>query len=569
MDINPARVAYAPRPHVHTRALRQCSVRLRDAEGVDGSTPIQTQGGPLARIHPGLCYRIPSGFLDSYRRYPFQRGGIQNTEASPQSCNRSESCGGLTMLVPDFELLSFIGRGGYGDVWLARDREGRHWAVKIVYRSSFDDARPYDREYKGILRFFPISAKSESQLRVMHVGRRDEDGCFYYIMELADDASGAEVIRPDTYTPHTLRSELLQRRRIPASEVCALGWSLTNALENLHANGLVHRDIKPGNIIFVGGRPKLADVGLVTDADLTRTFAGTEGYIPPEGPGTYRADIYSLGMTLYEACTGCDRREFPALPENVAELPDHGDLLRLIRVVNRACQPDRRRRYQTTAEIRKDLERLLGGGSVSEGPLRGKTIVSVTAGGLGIVAAIGLWTSRVPNNEKVPSGSTNPLVAMVPVGGTTNEPGEPPRRVSSENPSPTSWQPTVTQNRGTNTERRRDNDSPEAPILRPRGVQVRPPAVTVINPKERIMKDAKERLDEATREWNQATAARVAAVDAVNRAKRRNVRLTAQKTAKEAEITEHRAAQMLSVRRIAYEAAQREFELFERSKLSP
>jgi serine/threonine protein kinase len=273
----------------------------------------------------------------------------------------------LPMHLPDFELLAFIGRGGYGDVWLARDAAGRHWAVKIVYRSSFDDDRPYEREYKGILRFFPVSAQSESQLRVMHVGRRDADGCFYYIMELADDASGAEQVRSDSYLPHTLRSELKCRRRIPASEVAGLAWGLTSALENLHANGLVHRDIKPGNIIFVGGRPKLADVGLVTDADLTRTYAGTEGYIPPEGPGTYRADIYSLGMTLYEACTGCDRRQFPALPENVAELPDHGELLRLIRVINRACQPDRRKRYQSAGDMRRDLERLLRGGAAETG----------------------------------------------------------------------------------------------------------------------------------------------------------------------------------------------------------
>jgi hypothetical protein len=105
----------------------------------------------------------------------------------------------------------------------ARDAAGRHWAVKIVYRSSFDDDRPYEREYKGILRFFPVSAQSESQLRVMHVGRRDADGCFYYIMELADDASGAEQVRSDSYLPHTLRSELKCRRRIPASEVAGTG----------------------------------------------------------------------------------------------------------------------------------------------------------------------------------------------------------------------------------------------------------------------------------------------------------------------------------------------------------
>lgn len=469
------------------------------------------------------------------------------------------------MDLPEYELLSFIGRGGYGDVWLARDREGRHWAVKIVYRSSFDDARPYDREYKGILRFFPISAQSESQLRVMHVGRRDEDGCFYYIMELADDASGAHEVRPDTYTPHTLRSELTQRRRIPATEVCGLGWSLTNALENLHSNGLVHRDIKPGNIIFVGGRPKLADVGLVTDADLTRTFAGTEGYIPPEGPGTYRADIYSLGMTLYEACTGCDRREFPALPENVAELPDHGDLLRLIRVVNRACQPDRRKRYQTATEFRRDLERLLRGGSVSERPSSAKVLVPIVAGGLMLVAIFGLWTSR-QSSEKVLTASTNPLVALAPPEGTNNEPEPSPRPRSSDVLEPPSAVPTVTQSPATGIETPGEPEKRQAPIVRPRAARVPPTPVKMINPKEELLKDAKKRFDDAKTAWNQATAARVIAEGKHSRL-RGNRKARALEELRGAQVAEARAKQLLDVAERDYGVKQQEYDLYTRSGL--
>ena len=64
------------------------------------------------------------------------------------------------------------------------------------------------------------------------------------------------------------------------------------------------RDIKPSNIIFVGGRPKLADIGLVTDAGDARSIVGTEGYLAPEGPGTPQADIFALGRVLYEATTG-------------------------------------------------------------------------------------------------------------------------------------------------------------------------------------------------------------------------------------------------------------------------
>ena len=58
--------------------------------------------------------------------------------------------------------------------------------------------------------------------------------------------------------------------------------------------------------------PKLADIGLVADVSEARSFVGTEGYIPPEGPGTPQADLYSLGKVLYEISTGKDRQDFPA-----------------------------------------------------------------------------------------------------------------------------------------------------------------------------------------------------------------------------------------------------------------
>ncbi len=86
---------------------------------------------------------------------------------------------------------------------------------------------------------------------------------------------------------------------------------LAEALDYLHARGLVHRDIKPSNIIFVDGAPKLADVGLVAQTGSARTFVGTEGYVPPEGPGTVQADVYSLGKCLYEMAMGKDRLAFP------------------------------------------------------------------------------------------------------------------------------------------------------------------------------------------------------------------------------------------------------------------
>src|SRR5207244_7380868 len=98
----------------------------------------------------------------------------------------------------------------------------------------------------------------------------------------------------------------------PAEQSIRPGGVLTEALEALHTHGLTHRDIKPSNIIFTEGVPKLADIGLVA-ASGQQSFVGTEGYVPPEGPGTPQADLYSLGKLLYETCTGKDRLDFPEI----------------------------------------------------------------------------------------------------------------------------------------------------------------------------------------------------------------------------------------------------------------
>ena len=148
---------------------------------------------------------------------------------------------------------------------------------------------------------------------------------FYYIMELADDCENGQHIDAEHYRPKTLKSELEQRKRLPAGECVKIGLSLTEALRALHGKLLAHRDIKPANIIFVNGAPKLADIGLVAVSGQ-RSFVGTEGYVPPEGPGTPQADIYSLGMVLYEISMGKDRLDFPAVSTSLEELPDKGRL---------------------------------------------------------------------------------------------------------------------------------------------------------------------------------------------------------------------------------------------------
>ena len=190
--------------------------------------------------------------------------------------------------VPDHELLRLIGRGSYGEVWLARNVMGVLRAVKLVRRDSFSSERPFDRELSGIQRYEPISRSVEGVVPILHVGRSPEG--FHYVMELADDASGTAAVNGsvdlDTYAPRTLRSDLVRLGRLPVAECLELGLALAAGLAHLHRHGLVHRDLKPSNLIYVNGRAKLADLGLVGRIDENRSFVGTLGYIPPEGPGS-------------------------------------------------------------------------------------------------------------------------------------------------------------------------------------------------------------------------------------------------------------------------------------------
>ncbi len=309
--------------------------------------------------------------------------------------------------IPDYELLRLIGRGSYGDVWLARAITGAFRAVKVVHRDRFPEARPYEREFDGITRFAAVSLREPSQLAVLHAGRASDGAWFYYVMELADDAESGRVVDPARYTPLTLREMFARRGKLPAVEVVALGAALARAVGSLHAAGLVHRDIKPSNVILVGGVPKLADVGLVTAAGSAQvTFVGTEGFVPPEGPGTPAADVYSLGKLLYELATGLDRTDFPRLPAGFADQADRGEFLELNEVLLHACEADPQRRYPDAASLLDDLLLIQAGKSVRRlrraerrltRALRIAVVLALFAG----VAGAGAWIERRRADEEM------------------------------------------------------------------------------------------------------------------------------------------------------------------------
>jgi formylglycine-generating enzyme required for sulfatase activity len=295
--------------------------------------------------------------------------------------------------VPNHQMVRIIGRGAYGEIWLARSLTGTWCAVKIVDRQTFQSERTFEREFDGMAKFEPISRSHNGFVDILHVGRDEAGGFFYYVMELADDHVGGTRVDPANYVPKTLKSELARRSRLLVDECLSIGLSLTDALGALHRNGLVHRDIKPANIIFVGGKPKIADIGLVASTGQL-SYVGTEGYVPPEGPGSAPADLYSLGKVLYEIAMGKDRLDFPAINSQLDELPDKERLLRLNEVVLRACANDPAERYASAEQMHDDLVRLNAGQALfSRTPRRWPWILAAFAA-LGLAGALYFFSER-------------------------------------------------------------------------------------------------------------------------------------------------------------------------------
>ena len=301
---------------------------------------------------------IPSPDDSSWRDHASTMEGSEVVVPPPGAATAQLQSFRDVVQVPEFRLIKRIGSGAYGEVWLAQSVTGAMRAVKIVWREDFELTKTFHREFLGIQQFEPISRGHPGLVHILHVGWNEERGYYYCVMELADDAEasagGEEGWK--TYVPRTLATDMRRHGRLDLHFCQEAGAFIADALHYMHQRGLTHRDIKPSNIIYCDNVCKLADIGLVATFG-ERSFVGTEGFVPPEGPGTPQADIYSLGKVLYEMSSGKDRMEFPEVPENLSET-EWPFWKQFNRVICKACAPDLNERFQTAADFAVALRRL-------------------------------------------------------------------------------------------------------------------------------------------------------------------------------------------------------------------
>ena len=268
----------------------------------------------------------------------------------------------------EYRLLRRLGQGGMGMVFLAEQQTLRRLvALKIV--------RPDQLGNPSVARRFEREAMSVARLRHPNIVTVYDAGQLGAVRYLAMEFVAGRSLED------ALRSAADSRQALPSHQVVRWGRDLADALSSAHQGGVIHRDVKPSNVLITpDSEARLLDFGLARDVNaatitIGEYFQGSPYYASPEqvsvsrGPVTERSDIYSLGACLYECLTG--RAPFEAeTTEQVFHEILHRDPVPLRRlspfisrdletVIGRAIEKEPERRYASAAALRDDLDALL------------------------------------------------------------------------------------------------------------------------------------------------------------------------------------------------------------------
>ena len=231
----------------------------------------------------------------------------------PLATQPCQKCGHSIMMplvLRQFELRSVIASGGMGTVYRAFDTVlARSVAVKLMKKELLNDAKALEAFYREAR-----ACASLNHTNIIHIYTFDEwEGQRYLVMELADRGS--------------LDTRIDKQGRVAELEVLDIGIKIASALDMALKHNLLHRDIKPGNILFdADNEPKLVDFGLArsveAEPESPSETHGTPYYVAPEKiqreKETFLSDMYSLGCTLYHALTGHVPFDAPTVEELMA-----------------------------------------------------------------------------------------------------------------------------------------------------------------------------------------------------------------------------------------------------------
>lgn len=264
-------------------------------------------------------------------------------------------------LADRYEILDQVGTGGMSDVYKAKCHKlNRYVAIKVL--------KPEFSEDKAFVTKFREEAQSAAGLThpnivsVYDVG--DEDGIYYIVMELVEGI--------------TLKKYIEKRGRIPYKEAVSIAIQVAKGMEAAHSHHIVHRDIKPQNIIISkDGKVKVTDFGIAkaaTSSTINSSAMGSVHYISPEqargGYSDERSDIYSFGITLFEMLTGKvpfdgDTTVSVALQHIQDEIPAPSALVTdeipvgVDKIVLKCTRKKTEMRYQSVSELITDLKKSL------------------------------------------------------------------------------------------------------------------------------------------------------------------------------------------------------------------